>query len=82
MTLPCASAERSRLLPEVFDDCSYDGHRLSPRDKAIIRKMNESVFVSKLFETGGIGLSESREKVVIPYCPPTWHHFHFVVSAL
>ena len=32
VALPCASAKRSRLLPDFFDDCSYVGRRLSPRD--------------------------------------------------
>ena len=36
VALPSASARRSRLLPEVFDDCSY-GRRLSLRDQAIER---------------------------------------------
>ena len=27
VALPCASAKRSRLLPEVFDDCSCVGRR-------------------------------------------------------
>ena len=31
VALPCASAKRSRLLPEVFDDCSSASCRLSPR---------------------------------------------------
>ena len=38
VALPCASAKRSRILPEVDNDCSYVGCRLSPRDKAIIRE--------------------------------------------
>ena len=42
VALPCASAKRSRLLPEVFDDCSYVGCRLSLRDWAI-RELNETV---------------------------------------
>ena len=44
VALPSASAKRSRFLPEVFDDCSHVGRRLSLRDSAIIREMNESVF--------------------------------------
>ena len=44
VALPCASAKRSRLFREVFDDCSYVGRRLSPRDRAIIQEMNESAF--------------------------------------
>ena len=44
VSLPCVSAKRSRLLFEVVDDCSCCGRRLSLRDRAIIREMNESVF--------------------------------------
>ena len=63
MALPCASAKPSRLLPEVFDDCSLFGRMLSPRDWAIIRELNESVFAFEFLETGCIGHSESTEKV-------------------
>ena len=45
VTHPCASAKRSRLLPEVVDDCSLSGRMLSPRDTVVIREMNESVFL-------------------------------------
>ena len=31
VALPCASANRSRLFLEVFDDCSHVGRRLSSR---------------------------------------------------
>ena len=53
MALPCASAKRSRLFPEVFDDCSSVGRRLSPRERAIIREVNETVFALNFLETGG-----------------------------
>ena len=36
--------QRSRPFPEVFDDCSHVRRRLSLRDRAITREMNESVF--------------------------------------
>ena len=39
VALPCASAKRSRLFTEVFDDCSCAG-----RDGAIIRELKEIVF--------------------------------------
>ena len=45
----CASAKRSRLLPEVFDDRSYVGRRLSPRERAIIRELNETAFPGDLW---------------------------------
>ena len=65
VALPCASAKRSRCLPEGFDDCSRGGRRLSPLDRAIIREMNESAFALNVMETGGIGLSESCWKVEV-----------------
>ena len=53
VALPCASAKRSRLFPEVFDDCSSVRRRLSPRERAIIRDLNETVFSLSFLETGG-----------------------------
>ena len=44
VALPCASAKRARLLPEVFDDWSYVGRRLSLRDTAIIGQLSETAF--------------------------------------
>ena len=74
------SAKRSRLFPEVFDDCSHVGRRLSPRDMAIIREMYEREFALNLLEAGGIGLSESCEKVPysilstdVPWSPTSDH---------
>ena len=64
VALPCASAKSSRLLPVVFDGCSYVGRKLSPRDGAIIREINESTFALNFLETSSVGLSESCEKVV------------------
>ena len=43
-TLPCASAKRSRIPPEVFDDRSRAGCKLSPRERAIITEVNETAF--------------------------------------
>ena len=63
-----------------FDGCSCVGRWLSPRYMANIREMNESVFSLSFLETGGIGLSESREKVECSIL--TWHHQHFVSSTL
>ena len=83
VALPCACAKRSRLLPEVFDDCSHVGCKLSPLDRAIISKVNETVFAVSFLETGGIGCSGSCEKKwSTSSCPQTWHHLHFVVSTL
>ena len=61
--LPCASAKRSRLLPEVFDDCSSVTRRVSPRERAIIMELNETVFAPNFLETGGTVGSESFVKV-------------------
>ena len=57
MALPCASVIRSRLFPEISDDCSLGGRRLSHRDNAIIRELSETVFAVKFWETGGFGHS-------------------------
>ena len=59
----CASAKRSRLLPEVFDDCSSVRRGLALRDRAIIREVNETLFALNFLETGGVGCSEVCEKV-------------------
>ena len=82
VTMLGASAERSRLLSDVFDDCSCVGCRLSPRDRSIIREMNETAFAEHFLETGGIGCSESWEKWGAPSCPQDWHHLYFTVSTL
>ena len=60
VALPCASANCSVLLPEVFDDCSYVGCKLSPRDRLIIRELSETAFaLNNFLETCGVGRSES-----------------------
>ena len=50
---PVRVDKRSQLLPEIVQDCSYVGRRLSLRDWAIIRG-NEFVFASHFLETGCI----------------------------
>ena len=85
VALLCASAKHSLLLPEVFDDCSYVGRRRSPRDRVIIRELNESVFPVNCFETDSIGCSESFEKVGYSILSrdlalPTHHRLHSVTS--
>ena len=69
MALPRASTKRSRILPEVFDDCSSVGRRQSPRDRAIIREVNETVFALNFLETGGIGCLSHVKKWGTPHCP-------------
>ena len=54
---------KANILREVFDDCSYVGHRLSLRDWASIREVNETVFAENFLETGSTGCLESCEKV-------------------
>ena len=54
VALPCASATRSRLLPEVFDHCSCAGCRVSLRDRAVIREMNECAVALNFLETEGV----------------------------
>ena len=85
VALPCASTRRSRILANLFDGCSCVGRRLSPREMARIIEMNESVFSLSFLETGGIGLSESREKVVCSIlstdlASPTLRLLHIVIS--
>ena len=57
VALPCASAKRSRHLPEVFDDYSYVCRRLSLRERAIIKEVKETVFALNFLETGSVGCS-------------------------
>ena len=70
--LPCASGKRSRLLPEVFNDCSCGSQALSSRGKATIREMNESAFALNFLETGGVGRSESSEMVGYSVAATFW----------
>ena len=70
---------------KFFDDWSHVGRRLSPRGRTSIRKMNESVFDLNLVWTGGIGLSESCEKVVYSIlstdlASPALRRLHFIFS--
>ena len=62
VALPRPSARRARLLPEVFDDFSCVGRKLSSRVSAIIRKMNQTAFALSFLETGGVARAE-RPKV-------------------
>ena len=83
--LPCTLAKRSRLLPDVFDDSSYVGRRLSPRDRAIIREVNETVFTLNFLKTAGIGCSESCEKVEysilsVDPAPPSLRRLYSVIA--
>ena len=85
MALPCASAKRSRVLPEVFDDCSRVGPRLSLRDRAFITEVNETVFCSKFLGDGQFCFSEACQKVgystlSTDLAPPALHGLHFVIS--
>ena len=75
--LGVALPRRSRPLPEVYDDCSFVSRRLSSRDKAIIRELNETALALNILETGGIGCSESCEKWNTPSCPQNLLHLHF-----
>ena len=44
--------------------------------------MNLAACAFSFLQTGGIGLSESREKVECSSCSQDWHHLHFIVSTL
>ena len=63
VALWCASAKRSHLLPEVFDDFSSVRRGLFPGERATIREVNGTVVALNFFETGGTVDSEPREKV-------------------
>ena len=56
VTLPCSSAIRFRLLPEVCDVRSLTIRALSPHEGAIIREVNETVI--HFMETGSVVGSE------------------------
>ena len=84
VALPCASAKRSRVRPEFFDDCSSVSRRVSLRDRAIIREVNETAFALNFLETGGTVDSESCE--IVGYsilstdlAPPALHRLHSVI---
>ena len=85
MALPSTSAKRSRLLPEIVDDCSCVGPRLSPRNRAVIQEMKESVYALKFLGHGCICHLGSCEKVEYSIlstdlAPPALHRIHFVIS--
>ena len=85
VTQLCASARRSRLLLDVVDDCSCVGRKLSSRVRAIIRKLSETVFALNFLATGGVGLSESCDKVECSILctnlvSPAPHRLHSVIS--
>ena len=72
-------------LPNVFDDCSSVGRRLFPRERAVIREVNETVFVVFFFHTGGIVGSESCNKagysiLFTDLAPLALRRLHFVSS--
>ena len=50
VALPCPSAKRPQLVPEVLNGCSYVGRRLSLRDRAI-KDVHETVPALNFLET-------------------------------
>ena len=80
MALPCASVKRSRVLPEVFEDCSSVSRRLSPRERTIIREVNDTAYSLNFLERGGIGRSESCEKSGVLHL--VHRHLHSIVPTL
>ena len=70
MALPCASAKRSRLLAEVFYDCSSVSRRLSSRERAIIREVNETVFALNFWRRAVLLILSHVKKWVAPFCSP------------
>ena len=83
MALPRASARRSWLFPECVRRLLVCW--LQARDRAIIREVNDNVFALNFLETGGIGYSESCEKVEYSIfskdlLSPALHRLHSVIS--
>ena len=67
MALPCASAKRSRLLPEVYDDCSSVACKLSRRIS---------------WRPAALVDPSHVKKWSTPSCAKDLHHLHFTVSTL
>ena len=71
------------LFLKFFDDCSYAGHRLSRRDRAIIRELSEIVFGLKIsWRLAALVILSHAKRCGTPYCPQTCHHQHFTVSIM
>ena len=63
--LPCASAQRSRLLPEVFDDCCWSqAHSAVSGQSSGI--WTRPFLALNFLETGRVAPAESCEKVGTP----------------
>ena len=75
-----ASAKCSRLLPEVFDDRSQNVCLL-PRQRTIIREVNETVF-AHLWRLAVLLVLSHVQKWVTSNCLLTWHHLLLAVSSL
>ena len=80
VALPCASAKRSCLSPEVFDDFSLVGRMLSPCDRAIIREMNESVLAVFVLLSRAKRWSTPSTLSTYLASPALLHHLHSVIS--
>ena len=82
VALRCACVRRSWLFPEVFDDCSCVGCRLSSRDTAITRELNETLLLEFSWRLEVLVVLSHVEKCSTPSCPQNWYHQHFAVSIL
>ena len=70
-------------VPYVLGSCLK--FLMTPRDRALIKEMNESGFALNYLETGGISLPESCEKVECSILSTDWaspaiHRLHSVTS--
>ena len=78
VALPCASAKRSRLLPEVFGDCSFVGCKLSPRMRTIIGEGIERdrffVAFEMFWRLAALVVLSHVEKWRTLSCPQDVHH--------
>ena len=72
----------SCLFLKFFDDCSSGGRRLSLRNTAIIRELNETVFANKKMT---LFFLNRAKRWSAPYCTPdlaslALHRLHSVIS--
>ena len=86
VALSRAAARRSRLLPEVFDDCSCVGRKRPSQVRAIIRELNETILAAIFLKSGGVACAGPCPKVansILRVDPgsTTLHRLHFVFSS-
>ena len=68
----------------MFNDCSFVGRTLSPRDRDIIREMNDTVFLSISWGLVVLVILSEVQKVeysilFTDLAPPALHRLHTVI---